>query len=526
LQAESQDSGRRSERNPPFESFRKRAAMPIEMKRRQILLNAATTFGQVIGSAAILFFLYRFLIRSIGIERLGIWSLVLAATSIVTLANSGFSVSIVKFVAKYAACENGKGVSDLVQTALISVGLVVSVLSAALYPGAKWLLEIILPSARVPEAIAILPLALASLWINLIVSVLQAGLAGHELISECNFVELGGSAAYLLSAFLFVPTCGLLGLAYSQTAVAILSALATWLLLRRRIPHFPFFPRRWNRKLFREMVGYGLHFEFITMSQAMREPVTKALLTKFGGLALVGYYDLASRWVVNFREMIVQTNQVLVPTVSRLREREPGSIPFLYRESYRLIFFISIPSFAILIALSPLASLFWIGRFEPVFITFVVLLAAGWLTNILANPAYVVDLGTGALKWVSAGCAVTAILNAALGYFGGKHWGGTAVVAASVFSLAFGYMIVLASYHLENHVPFAQLLPKESSGIVIASLVGALIFLPFFSHSKNWSLLSPPVVALAVLLAMIAIPMWVHPLRKRLLHWVFSRVAA
>ena len=501
--------------------------MPIELKRRQILLNAATTFAQVIGSAAILFFLYRFLIRSIGIERLGIWSLVLATTSIVTLANQGFSTSIVKFVAKYAARESAKDVSALLQTALIAVALAVAAISALLYPVAKWLLGNILPPASLAEAVAILPYAVASLWINLIVSVLQAGLAGHELITECNYVELSGSALYLLAAFLFVPGYGLIGLAYSQTAVAAASLLATWLLLHRRIPLLPFFPRCWSRKLFSEMAGYGLHFQFITASQALREPVTKALLAKFGGLALVGFYDLASRWVVTFRELIVQANLVLVPTVSRLRESDPVSIPRLYRESYRLIFFLAIPSSAFLIALSPLVSLFWIGRFEPIFISFVALLSAGWLVNILANPAYVVDLGTGALKWVSVGCAVTAILNAGLGFLAGMRWGGTAVVGASVLSLAVGYMIVLAAYHLENRVPFAHLLPKESLGIALASLVGALIFLPFFSLARERNQLSFPITAitLGALVITVAIPMWMHPLRKRLIHWVFSGVA-
>ena len=502
--------------------------MPIETKRRQILLNAATTFGQVIGSAVILFCLYRFLIRSIGIEGLGIWSLVLATTSIVTLANQGFSTSIVKFVAKYAARESAEDVSALVQTALISVGLAVAAISALLYPIAKWLLGIILPAATLAEAVAILPYAVASLWINLIVSVLQSGLAGYELITECNYVELSGSALYLFAAFLFVPGRGLLGLAYSQTAVAGLSLLATWLLLRRRIPQLPFVPRRWNRKLFREMAGYGLHFQFITASQALREPVTKALLARFGDLALVGFYDLASRWVVTFRELIVQANQVLVPTVSRLRESDPVSIPRLYRESYRLIFFLAIPSSAFLIALSPLVSQFWIGRFEPIFISFVALLAVGWLVNILANPAYVVALGTGALKWVSVGCAMTAILNAGLGFLAGMRWGGTAVVGASVFSLAIGYTIVLAAYHLENRVSFAQLLPKESLGIVFASLVGASVLLPFFSLSGDRNQLSFPITAitLGAFAITIAVPMWMHPLRKRLVHWVFSRVMA
>ena len=85
------------------------------MNQKRILLNAVTTFVQVAGSAATLFFLYRFLVRTIGVERLGIWSLVLATTSAVTLANQGFSTSVTKFVAKYAAREEPGGLVQLRQ---------------------------------------------------------------------------------------------------------------------------------------------------------------------------------------------------------------------------------------------------------------------------------------------------------------------------------------------------------------------------------------------------------------------------
>jgi hypothetical protein len=275
-------------------------------------------------------------------------------------------------------------------------------------------------------------------------------------------------------------------------------------------------------------VHNGLNFQLITISQAVREPVTKTLLTKFGGLAMTGYYDLASRWVVNFRELIVQGNQVLVPTISNLQERDPNSVPKIYRDSYRLIFFLAIPTFAFLVVVSPLISRIWIGAYEPIFVRFVALLAVGWLVNVLSNSAYVVDLGTGALGWVSFGCVSTAILNLGGGLILGEHFGGTAVVAASMASLIFGYIIVVVSHHIENGVPFRLLLPKESAGIALSALAGALIFLPFFCSSPPPSLYSPRVSTglLAALLTIIIIPMWLHPLRRRLLHWVFSNLTA
>jgi len=498
------------------------------MIRRQIVANAVTTFAQVIGSAAALFFLYRFLIRAVGLERLGIWSLVLATTSVVTLANQGYSGSIVKFVAKYAARGQAAKVSLLMQTAVITIGLALAMVSAALYPISRSILIIVLPHRSLAEALAILPLALVSLWLTIVEGILQACLAGLQHIAVCNYIEFGGSLSYLLLACLLVPGHGLLGLAYAQAIQSAAILVITWHLLRRRMKILPIVPRHWSRSLFKELTAYGVHFQLITAAQALREPVTKALLAKFGGLALTGFYDLAARCVITLRELLVQANQVLVPTIAHLQERDPESIPSVYRESYRLMFFLAVPAFTSLAVLSPFISRIWIGRYEPVFVEFVAILSAGWVVNVLTNPAYVVDLGTGALRWVSVGCISTAVLNAGVGFFCGWRFGGPAVVVAAAFSLACGYLVVLVAYHRENRVPFSQLLPNESGGIVFTSLLGALVFFPLFRvvhEHAGWPLLATA-GAVTALIALILITMWIHPMRKRLFRLVFSRVPA
>jgi len=357
------------------------------MRRRQVLWNAATTFAQVLANAAILFLLYRFLLNSLGIERLGIWSLVLATTSIITLANQGLSSSIVKFVATYAARGNSADVSTLLQTAVISAGALLIVLSIGLYPLAGRALTLVLPSSRVAEAVAVLPFALISLWLNVIGMIAQAGLAGHEHIAQCNFIDFGGSLSYLALAILLVPRHGLLGLAVAQIAQGAIGLVFTWHLLRRRVAALPWLPRLWSRAKFKEMAAYSAEFQFIAMCQAVREPSTKALLAKFGGLAFTGYYDMASRFVVTVRELIVQANQVLVPTVSHMFEQDPDAVPRIYRESYRLLFFLVVPSFACLVIASPLVSLLWIGHYESVFVDFVAILAAAAVLSSRRFPA-------------------------------------------------------------------------------------------------------------------------------------------
>jgi O-antigen/teichoic acid export membrane protein len=227
-------------------------------------------------------------------------------------------------------------------------------------------------------------------------------------------------------------------------------------------------------------------------------------------------------------ELVKQANLVLVPTISSLKEIDADGIPRIYRESYRLIFFLSVPTFSALVVFSPMVSRLWLGHYEPIFVQFVALLALGWLVNVLSNPAYVVDLGTGSLKWVSIGCAVTVILNPALGYLAGRSLGGIAVVAVSVFSLAVGYAVILMAYHLENHVTCRDLLPAHSSGILFTSVVGVAIFLPYFCRedkSTNGFSGVHGFIVIAAAVIMI-VPMWRHPMRKRLVGWIAAHMPA
>jgi O-antigen/teichoic acid export membrane protein len=494
------------------------------MKRRRILLNAATTAAQLIGNAAVLFFLYRFLLNAVGIERLGVWSLLLATTSLVTLANQGLSMSIVKFVAKYAGRESPGDISALIQTALITAGALLAAMTIALYPVAKWALSALLPVAHVAEALAILPLALVSLWFGVLGTIAQAGLAGHELITICNYIDFSGSLSYLALAVWLVPRYGLVGLAAAQAAQAALGLVAAWCLLRRCVRGLPIIPLHWSRIRFEEMVGYGVHFQLITICQSLREPVTKALLTKFAGLAYTGFYDMAARLVVTLRELIAQSNQVLIPTISHLQERNRSAIPRIYESAYRFVFFVSVPSFALLVVASPLISTIWLGRYEPLFVRFVAILAVGWLVNVLCNPAYVVDLGTGRLRWVSIGCALTAILNVTFGFIAGKFLGGTAIVASATASLIIGYLVVLIAFHLETNESFQVLLPRESFAVSSVSAAGALILLPILYASGAHSPVSLPAMATAALAlaALLAFPMWTHPIRRRAFQWFLN----
>ena len=93
------------------------------MQKRQVLINAVMSVLQIVLIGIVIFILYKFLLVTIGVRKMGIWSLILASTSVAQVANFGFSGSVVKFVAKYTALKENQNASNVIQTAAISLGV-------------------------------------------------------------------------------------------------------------------------------------------------------------------------------------------------------------------------------------------------------------------------------------------------------------------------------------------------------------------------------------------------------------------
>lgn len=495
------------------------------IQKRRVLINAIMSVVQVVVTGGVLFVLYRFLLDTIGIEQLGIWSVVLATTSVANIANFGLSASVVKFVAKYLARDEEQTVANVIQTSAISVGILTGLVLLIAYPFANWLLSLVIPVANLKDAFSILPYALLSLWIMVLASVFRAGLEGYQRFDLTSMLFMGGAIFYLILSFLLVPVYGLMGLAYAQVAQSSLLLMGTWVMLKQNLPLLPIVPYKWNRKLLREMVGYGLHFQAISISQMLCDPITKALLAKFGGLAMVGFYEMASRMLLQFRMLLVSANQVLVPVIADLQERAPKLIQDVYKDSYRLMLYIALPFYSIIIAFTPLISDIWIGHYEAIFVIFSILLAVNLFINTLSVPAYFSYLGTGDLKWNTLGHVTMAFMNTVLGLILGYFYGGIAVVIAWIFSAITGSLMIAISYCYSYKIRLRELLPRESLGVALTCLIATFSTLLIYYWSNHTFTVTMAIgIAILVFVTSVSIPLWLHPMRKRLIGWINSEL--
>jgi O-antigen/teichoic acid export membrane protein len=491
------------------------------MKERQVIKNAGFSVAQVVFTAMILFVLYRYVLKTLGVEKLGIWSVVLATTSASRIGEIGLSGSVVKFVAKYTALADIEAVSRVIQTVTISIACLLGVLLLMIYPLLKWGLEHIMPVQAYREGLSLLPFAMFSLWITAIAGVFMSGLEGCQRYGRRSIIMIGSSAFYLFLVMKMVPVYGLKGMAYGQIIQAIGVLTISWTLLRWELKFLPLFPFQWHPALFRKIIGYSLNFQICTIAGMFYEPTTKVLLSKFGGLAMTGFFEMANRMVVQFRTLLVSANQVLVPVIAGLFETSPNRIQKVYEDSYCLFMYLALPYYTAIIVVTPFISEIWLGYYESTFVLFSILLTIGWLFNSLSAPAYFANLGTGKLRWNTLGHISIFILNVISGVLMGLFNGGFGVVVAWVLSLSVGSAIITISYYVENKIPFATLLPKENRKLILTSAIGVTVsMMIYYLIIDILDFPAAGILSFAAFSCIVIFPVWNHPMRHRILKWL------
>jgi len=464
--------------------------------------NALASIVQVVISAILLFVLYRVLIRKIGVEGIGLWSLVLAGASVGRIAEFGLSSGVVKFVAGALAHDNKeKAASDVCLSAL-AVAAILSVAMIMLYPLFGFLLDIsIKAESSRSTAQGLLPYAMASFWINGVGGVFQSGLDGCQRIDLRSMIVTVSNALYVLAAYFLAGALGVQGVAWANLAQSLFVVTSSIAVLTHFLPLRSVKPADWSWQQFKLLLTYGVNIQVATLAQLLTEPATKTLLARFGGLSVTGYYEMANRMVTQFRAVIVSGYQALIPRVSSLMESNPDSLVPFYLRSYGLLAFLVPPYYAMLATAAPLIGIVWLGPIDDRFLFVAWAACLGWAGNTMAGPAYYSFLGIGRLRWTTGAHLTMGILNillsGLLGYFTG--WKG--VVAGSMLSTIAGTAVVIVGFHREQCIPLIELFPAQNLKIAVSSVILSVtslyITLQFFATPWNAAIAVIPVILFA-----------------------------
>lgn len=479
--------------------------------------------GQVLVSGFILFALYYYLLRALGPVKLGIWSVVLATTSVAQLSELGFAGSVTKFVAQYLARDDRVGAASIVETAALTVAGIAALLALPLFFFLRWLLTFFLPPESIADGLLLLPFTILSFWLTAVGSVCVASLDGMKRTDIRSVLMMTASGFHLGLVILLLPKFDLIGLAYAQVLQAFGVLVVSWFLSRHLMPTLNWRPKTWQKARFREMLSYGVNLQFAAIVGFLLDPLTKALLSKFGGLDVVSYYELANRMVLQVRSLLVSANKAVVPFVAGFQESNPTQTLSLYNTSVKFLLFLAIPLFIAINALSPVISILWIGNLEPWFVQFTALLSIAWFVNTMAGPAYYSNLGTGRLRWNTLGHAAMGSVNLAAGFTLGPIFGAKGVIVGMSMAVILGSLLVIAMFHRQQSVSFWVLVPREHILLALAAATaGIMARIAFDALSTALNVELMVLIILGILSVVVLPAVWLHPIRLEIHNRTFG----
>ncbi len=490
-------------------------------EKRRIFLNVFMSFGQVIVSGVAFLFLYRYLLDSIGSELAGVWALLLAWTTSLSVSNFGMSGGALKFVSRYRAHDDEKTVVRVVETSILSCVIALVVALPIAWPVFKKLIYLIVePTEYIDEALMVLPYAMITFAFTSLSMIINACIDGTQRVYLRNILIMISALLYLGLTIFLVPRMGFVGLAQAQIIQTSITLIIGWVMLRAVIPALPIVPFRWHKKTFKEIFAYSFNFQVISITQLLFQPVTKSLLSVFGGVGQVYYFEMAHKLVMQLRGMIVIAHQSIVPAIAHWQETNRAYVQLVYRKAFQVLLVFVIVSLPLLISLAPLISRLWIGHYEPAFVGCFLFLVIGWFLNILSNPAYFGYLGIGRLRWNILGHVTISVISLGLGIVFGLSYGGSGVVFAYAMAIPVGSGLTLWAYHREYDVRGAELIGAYSVLLALAGIGGGLVI--FFLHNHLADHLHPWLLVFLLLLSyvlVVAVPLWRHPVRKTLQGW-------
>lgn len=419
------------------------------MKNKKTLINVITSGGQIALIGIIYYFLYRFLLDELGVKLLGVWSVVMSTSSVANIADLGIATSMVRFVSLYEHKNNLERIPKLIFTGVVLNVVIFIPICLLIWPVAYFLLGNIIEADYVDLARQLLPFSLICVLINSLAGVYGSILDGFRKNYIRNSIFSFSSLLFLFLTMWSVKKYGLIGVVWSQVLQSSLS-LILCIIFSIRVIRFNPFKWNWSRTIFKEIFNYGIKFQLTSITGILNEPVTKMLLSKFGGLAFTGYYEMANKLVMQIRGVIVNANQSLMPLMVKesVSESNNQSKYSILSISFAGVFVISLISLSVINILSPYISKIWIGHEEPIFVNVLLIVSICMFINLLSAPIYFTLLSRDKLMPIIISQSLMAGINITLGYLLGMYFSG--------FGIVFTWMIVVlvGSWYLLKSVDF------------------------------------------------------------------------
>lgn len=379
-----------------------------------IIRNTASNYARQALQTLIFVLLTPFIVRKVGADDFGLWSLVQATIGLLGLMDMGYSASVVKYVADARGRGDSERTGNLTATFFwlyAALGALTIAATVAVAPFLPSLLGIPADKARTGQFVWIL-IGIRSAT-GLPLGLFAGILVGYQKQVLSNASRLLGTLSYaLVTWWALSMSPSLETLAWTSLATGVGANLIAMLFCIGSTPGMSLSPRRFRRPLLREISTFSLWFFLIQVSLLLATRVDTLVINAFLPLAAVALYTVAIRVAEKASVLCRQLANALAPMIAELKGAgEERNVRAVFLKGSMLGVACAAPLLVGLFWLADETLAVWMGEeFRSAALPCRLLLAAAMVSVVHGNTENVLSM-TGHQKYLALASLGGQVLN-------------------------------------------------------------------------------------------------------------------
>jgi len=444
----------------------------------KVIRNTILNFAGRVWVLLINLLLVPYIVSHLGVERFGIWTLIMVLIGYATALDLGAGAAFVKHIAEYDSRGEVPVINEIVTTGFIFYLVLATIITGAVFIlGDVFLDWFHIPPTLREEARFLLLLGAAIFTFSNVFSTFQAVVMGLQRMDVKNVIVILVSVPEVVGTVVVLELgYGLRGLMINEAIIAILTAGAFTLAAFRVFPNLRLVPHLCRLTRLRQLLRFGVNVQISQLAELASSQADKLLLGLFLGASMVTYYELGTRVVLTAKRLSWVWISAVMPAASEIDARQDHHLlNLLYFRGSKYLSLATIPMFLFLIISAQWILQVWLGPGYELSAMVMQALAGAHCIHLLTGIGTMIVKGIGRPEYETRYTLLLVALQTVLGVLLVRTLGFMGVLIGTPLALILSSAYFFVVLHRLLGIPLTLFIRRVHLPTVAAALVAGLI---------------------------------------------------